>query len=824
MFGRSTLYFRDGKRKIDFILVYKDLSDPQKEEKRRIFEGNLKEEGLELELEDKSLSQDGKTYFLKIHSPWDFITRYAELMNIKIPLKEAEEVKSEKFCSSLWCFERENPFIYNNKVIPDEPRYFSCAFKRSHQEDTFHKVPHKRLMKKFISVGVGYKIGLLDLRKLASWKFFINDEESFLTPTQRIHVIWEVLIKTEYEEDAGAKKGIMQLLNEGTYATCYPLHDGHYIGESVGKGEPGYCERTILYNEWAQPACWYKTQPLCLIKRYFGEKTAFYFMWLGFYTTMLIPAAACGILTVLYGFPTIKTSTSVQEICDEKISGNIIMCPLCNRHCGFWHLKDMCIYSKILNKKSNAERPLVAKMVIHIFDNSATVSFAVLMSFWASIFIALWKRKQAQIAWEWNLSGVEHTLEIVRPEYEAKVFTYKLNPLTRNYHTLERPRTLHEYEDSFTFKMFVFVFINTYSALIYTAFFKGRFFGHPGDTITIFGHKQDKCDSGHCFFEVLILLSIVMVGKQIFNNVYNFTIMKFTNWWRSYRRSRGRDVPQQTISRWEEDYNLDPADTMALFDEYLTMVIQFGFLTLFVSGFPLAPAFALLNNVIEIRLDAYKYVTNLRRPIPLQVQNIGAWQSILKGLSSVAIITNSFIIAYTTNFIPRLVYMFIYSYDGSLRGYVNNSLSYFDTSDFTDISKPENMTLDGKHVYTCRYLDYRHPPSYENKYSFSLQYWHIFAARLAFIVVFEHLVIFVTSLIAYFIPNIPRNVQTQIKQEQLLAQEALYRDEMRQSRRPRSQRRHKSRAFNSRSSDQNNSSLMNSPTDCSCEENSYYTL
>ncbi|XP_022244128.1 anoctamin-4-like [Limulus polyphemus] len=321
-----------------------------------------------------------------------------------------------------------------------------------------------------------------------------------------------------------------------------------------------------------------------------------------------------------------------------------------------------------------------------------------------------------------------------------------------------------------------------------------------------------------------MLLSIVMVGKQVFNNVYNFVIMKFTYWWRSYRRSRGRDIPQQATTRWEKDYNLDPADTMALFDEYLAMVIQFGFLTLFVSGFPLAPAFALLNSVIEIRLDAYKFVTHLRRPLPLQVQNIGAWQSILKGLSSVAIVTNSFLIAYTTNFIPRLVYMFIYSYDGSLTGYVNNSLSYFDTSDFTDINKPETMTLDGKHVHTCRYLDYRHPPSYENKYTFSLQYWHIFAARLAFIVVFEHLVIFVTSLIAYYIPDIPRNVQTQIQREQILAQAALYRDEMRHSRRPGDQRHQRSRDFSSQSSDQNNGNLMYSPTDCSCGEDSYYTL
>ena len=39
---------------------------------------------------------------------------------------------------------------------------------------------------------------------------------------------------------------------------------------------------------------------------------------------------------------------------------------------------------------------------------------------------------------------------------------------------------------------------------------------------------------------------------------------------------------------------------MALFDEYLEMVIQYGFVTIFVSAFPLAPFFALVNNIIEV--------------------------------------------------------------------------------------------------------------------------------------------------------------------------------------------------------------------------------
>lgn len=52
-------------------------------------------------------------------------------------------------------------------------------------------------------------------------------------------------------------------------------------------------------------------------------------------------------------------------------------------------------------------------------------------------------------------------------------------------------------------------------------------------------------------------------------------------------------------------------------------VLQFGFLTIFVAAFPLGPLFALLNNVIEIRCDANKFVTQLRRPMAQRSADIG---------------------------------------------------------------------------------------------------------------------------------------------------------------------------------------------------------
>lgn len=58
------------------------------------------------------------------------------------------------------------------------------------------------------------------------------------------------------------------------------------------------------------------------------------------------------------------------------------------------------------------------------------------------------------------------------------------------------------------------------------------------------------------------------------------------------------------------------------------------------AAFPLAPLFALLNNVAEIRLDAYKMVTQARRPLAERVEDIGAWYGILKSITYIAIVSN----------------------------------------------------------------------------------------------------------------------------------------------------------------------------------------
>lgn len=98
----SSLYFDDGLRSVDYVLVWKNLlpvenDEAMKEkeledikrkeavraEKREVFEENLMSEGLELE----KYVVDDEIYFIKIHAPLEVLRRYAEILKLRLPMK-----------------------------------------------------------------------------------------------------------------------------------------------------------------------------------------------------------------------------------------------------------------------------------------------------------------------------------------------------------------------------------------------------------------------------------------------------------------------------------------------------------------------------------------------------------------------------------------------------------------------------------------------------------------------------------------------------------------------------------------------------------------
>ena len=49
-----------------------------------------------------------------------------------------------------------------------------------------------------------------------------------LTNTQRSQIVWAILNRTRYDNDAPEKVGIQRLVGKNIYTAAFPLHDGDY--------------------------------------------------------------------------------------------------------------------------------------------------------------------------------------------------------------------------------------------------------------------------------------------------------------------------------------------------------------------------------------------------------------------------------------------------------------------------------------------------------------------------------------------------------------------------------------------------------------------
>ena len=87
----------------------------------------------------------------------------------------------------------------------------------------------------------------------------------------------------------------------------------------------------------------------------------------------------------------------------------------------------------------------------------------------------------------------------------------------------ENPRTVSEYHNSFTLKMYVFEFVNTYSSLFYVAFFQTSLVnGDPVKYNRINGRRIEECHLAGCLIDVCIQLAVIMIGKQILGLIIEF--------------------------------------------------------------------------------------------------------------------------------------------------------------------------------------------------------------------------------------------------------------------------------------------------------------
>jgi anoctamin-1 len=546
---------------IDFVLVSEIFKIGQRSgafessnEKRRIFEENLREEGLILESEDL---KDTNLKCTKIHAPLSVLRPYAEILKLRMPMRhipQLEALKSTTGTSTSTGICRKTSVINStlqkfNKYFELDPRKFP-----ERNAETFYATYSRD----------------------REYLFDIDDSTHFFSSGVRSQIVDYILKRKRYsnEPEDEFAFGIERLLKENVYCGAYPLHSGDL-------GTPGTM-RHLLGTEWASLLKAMKHQPLEEIKEYLGVKVGLYFVWLGFYTKMLVPASLLGLICFIYGLATVHTNQHTEDICNSQFKEP--MCPLCNKFCSYWKLSDTCFYARLT----------------YLFDNDATLVFSVLMSFWTVIFLEFWKRTAAEIKHRWDLSGFDVNEENPRPAYLSRlkhvekkklnlitnvsepslsfwkqkfpntlfslsmvlllitlavsavvaVILYRISlmvvflsewapkdagghghgwgPIVVNatavvlnlvficffnwlysflavYLTeIELPRTQTEFDDSLTLKIYLLQFINFYSSIFYIAFFKGRLAGSPYKYNYFFGYRHEECGTSGCMSELCI--------------------------------------------------------------------------------------------------------------------------------------------------------------------------------------------------------------------------------------------------------------------------------------------------------------------------------
>jgi len=201
-------------------------------------------------------------------------------------------------------------------------------------------------------------------------------------------------------------------------------------------------------------------------------------------------------------------------------------------------------------------------------------------------------------------------------------------------------------------KSFLFNFVNSYNSLFYIAFFKQIL-----DTCVTPNGKPNP--TYPCMEELKFQLFIVFGSMIVVNNVLEVGIPKL----KSYlvgKKEQGKNDGIKSFA--EKQYEL--ADFESTFDDFDELSIQFGFVTIFVVAFPLAPVFAFVNNMLEVFVDAEKYLKIVKRPEPRGVYDIGTWLDIFSCISWVALFTNVLICCAYTDEFRVLAGGIAYSYTG----------------------------------------------------------------------------------------------------------------------------------------------------------------
>jgi len=192
----------------------------------------------------------------------------------------------------------------------------------------------------------------------------------------------------------------------------------------------------------------------------------------------------------------------------------------------------------------------------------------------------------------------------------------------------ENHDTSLSHKNSLILKRFFFEAFDAYLILFYLAFYEQSVLKVRSELIALF-HMDT-------FRRVFVEGIVPFIYQKVFNKEKN-------------------DIADTDVAKKTDEVVKDPAldqdinkDEYEQFDDYIESVIQFGYVTLFASAYPLAAFIAIAASSIEYRLDMFKLTKTCKRPESVLRSDIGIWKSLLKSLVWLSAFTNCLIFSFSS--------------------------------------------------------------------------------------------------------------------------------------------------------------------------------
>ncbi|XP_014389494.1 PREDICTED: anoctamin-9 [Myotis brandtii] len=525
------------------------------------------------------------------------------------------------------------------------------------------------------------------------------------------------------------------LVKDGVFETRFPLHKG----------------KETLKRTWARWRNMFRKQPVDDIRNYFGEKVALYFAWLGWYTCMLVPAALVGLIVFLSGFSLFNAS-QISPACDPLLRAATVFLEFWKRQRARVVL-DWDLYGWDEDQEEVALELINCpdyKLQLHQHSYLRSTIILILSLLMICLMIGMahvlvvYRVAAAAVFSSSALPFLEDqvtTAVVVAGALRAPHRSPLCRPQVNKYVALklcdyEKSRTFSERESKFTVKFFTLQFFAHFSSLVYIAFILGRINGHPGKTVRLAGLGAAEG-----------VRQTREAGRPEPLPVYA------QDGGSGERRPGCRPWPRSPRGVWPGGCH---GCRSQRWDEAprLSRLLAWG---MDGGGWTVGDGWRWGRQQQWLRLQEPDSLSPLLGP--------GTWLQVLETIGVLAVIANGMVIAFTSEFIPRVVYKYRYgpcrqgarSSVDCLTGYINHSLSVFHTKDFEDpvkIKGSENIT-------ECRYRDYRNAQDY----NFSEQFWILLAIRLAFLILFEHVALCIKLVAAWFVPDVPQSVKNRVLEQ-----------------------------------------------------------